>query len=282
MAQLLGKMQQEARLQAELRGDPEAADRFSLLQTHPRTVDRVHEAREAAGVAPVDDPIIGRDVYLSKLEGVTMEDSANQGFVRGRRFLHPKLGFAFEVPEEFRLFNASTQVVAMGPENALIVFDTAGRDATGDPLRYLREQWARGARLNAVERLEIDGMQAATGRTRINTQQGQRDARLVAIRYDAATMYRFMFLTPPNLTAQLSEPLRRTTHSFRRLSEQEAAALEPYRLTIHEVRAGESVADLAARLPYADLRERRFRVLNGLEPGEEVRPGQKVKLVTGG
>ncbi len=282
MAQFLGKMQQESRLQAELRGDPEAADRFSLLQTHPRTVDRVREAREAAGVAPVQDPIIGRDVYLSKLDGVTVEDSAEQGFVRDRRFLHPELRFAFEVPDEFRLFNSSTQVLAMGPDNALIIFDAAGRDAQGDPLRYMTEQWASGTRLDATERLEIDGMRAATGRTRINTQQGPRDVRLVAIRFDDTTMYRFMFLTPPNLTARLSEPLRRTTHSFRRLSEQEAAALEPYRLTIHEVQPGETVADLAARTPYAELRERRFRVLNGLEPGEEVQAGQKVKLVTGG
>ncbi len=39
---------------------------------------------------------------------------------------------------------------------------------------------------------------------------------------------------------------------------------------------------LAGRMAYPDLREERFRVLNGLAAGERPVPGQKVKIVVYG
>jgi len=47
------------------------------------------------------------------------------------------------------------------------------------------------------------------------------------------------------------------------------------------VRPGDSVASLAARMPFDRAKEARFRVLNDLAPGETVRPGDRVKLVAG-
>ena len=43
-AAFLAKLQAESELKAELAGNPDAANDFSLLQTHPRTVERVREA----------------------------------------------------------------------------------------------------------------------------------------------------------------------------------------------------------------------------------------------
>ena len=81
------------------------------------------------------------------------------------------------------------------------------------------------------------------------------------------------------MTQSLSVDLRRTTYSFRRLSGAEAAAIKPSRLRIHTVRRGETVSGLAARMPFSDLPEKRFRTLNGLAPGAGLKAGQKVKLV---
>jgi predicted Zn-dependent protease len=279
MAGFLEKMEAESRLQATLRGDPDAADRFSLLQTHPRTAERVREAIAAANVKTVANPMVARDIYLRKIDGLLFGYSADEGFVRGRRFIHPKLGFAFEMPEGFRLFNASTQVVAMGPEDSVIVFDQAGKDANNDPLRYLTEQWARNSRLEEAERIDINGMPAATGRTTARTQKGTRDLRAVAIRYDSGKMYRFLFVTPPDLTGRLGEELRRTTYSFRKLSSREANEVQPHRLRIHTVKAGETQESLAQRMPYPDYRLLRFRVLNGLSENDRLQPGNRVKLV---
>src|SRR5690606_9944309 len=124
----------------------------------------------------------------------------------------------------------------------------------------------------------VNGMEGATATTRARGQGGTVDLRLAAIRYDAGTVYRFLFVTPPARTAALAEGLRRTTYSFDKLTDAEAAALKPQRIRIVTVEPGDTVASLAARMPFEDAKIERFRVLNGLSEGASVQPGQKVKL----
>ena len=64
------------------------------------------------------------------------------------------------------------------------------------------------------------------------------------------------------------------------ISAEEAAAIEPRRLRVVTVQPGGTVRDLAGRMAVEDLAEEQFRVLNGLGPDEELRPGQRVKLVS--
>jgi predicted Zn-dependent protease len=108
---------------------------------------------------------------------------------------------------------------------------------------------------------------------------GVRDVRLVAIRFDADTLMRFIFLTKPEQTGPLSRDLQETTYSFHRLSPAEAARLHPQAIRIVTVRAGDSVAKLAAQMPFPDFREERFRVLNGLAAADRLTPGQHVKII---
>jgi predicted Zn-dependent protease len=122
-------------------------------------------------------------------------------------------------------------------------------------------------------------MEAATGSGPLELKSGLRDVRLVAIRFDADTVFRFIFLTKPEQTAALERDLQETTYSFRRLTPAEAARLHPQAIRVVTVRAGDSVAGLAAKMPFPDFREERFRVLNGLAPGDRLTPGQHVKII---
>ncbi len=71
MAGFLSRLRAHSRLEAELRGEPGRADAFSLLQTHPRTTDRINQAIKAAGVKPVAQPIVAREIYLRLIVGIT-------------------------------------------------------------------------------------------------------------------------------------------------------------------------------------------------------------------
>lgn len=279
MSSFLAKLQAHSRLEAELRGKPGEADKFDIMQTHPRTADRIRKAAQAAGEKPVANPIVARDIYLSKIDGMLYGDDPEQGIIQDNGFSHPELGFAFEVPESFRLFNSSNAVLALGPQDSRIIFTGAADDRGIGPARHIREIWAPKAKLSRVENLDINGMPAATATTSINSRGGRLDGRLVAISYDEGTIYRFLFATPPSATRSLSVDLRRTTYSFRRLSDAEAAAIKPNRLRIHTVRRGDTVSALAGRMPFSDLPEKRFRTLNGLAPEAGLKVGEKVKLV---
>ena len=279
MASFLRKLQADSRLTAEIAGKPGQADKFNIMQTHPRTADRIAAATRAAGVKAVREPMRARDIYLGKIDGLLYGDNPKQGLARGRSFLHPIMRFAFEVPPGFRIVNGARQVAALGPNGAAIVFDRAGQAFDGSMSAYITRVWAKDIGLGQVEAITVNGMPAATGQARLRTRRGARDMRVVAYRYDAQTIYRMLFVTPPEQTRSLNRALRETTYSFRRLSAREAAAVTPLRLRVHTVKPGETPAALAARLPFPDHRLERFLVLNGLAPDARLRTGQKVKLI---
>ena len=278
MSRFLAKLEQKTNLDAQRAGQA-GGGQNDLFATHPRTADRVQRTiAQAAGTA-VNDPMTASDIYLDKIDGILYGDDPKQGFVRGRRFAHPGLDFQFEVPEGFRIINGQTEVMARGPQNALIRFDMDPR-AQSNPLdRYISEVWAAGQDLSGLERISINGRQAATAAMAL-TQQGQQvDLRLVAIQADQNQIYRFMFAAPSGVSDDLWHSFHATAYSFRGLTWRERAALRPYRLYTHRVRQGETVASLAQTLPFDNERVARFRVMNGLAAGEGVRAGQVVKLV---
>jgi predicted Zn-dependent protease len=122
-------------------------------------------------------------------------------------------------------------------------------------------------------------MQGATGVTRVSSNRGPVEVRLVAIDGGDGRIYRFLFATPANDTSRQAEALRQTALSFRHISEAEAARERPYRLQVRTARSGDSVARLARSMPEGPFTEARFRVLNGLALGAEPQPGTLVKTV---
>jgi predicted Zn-dependent protease len=280
MADFLSSLAADSRLEAMIEGHPETADQFNIMATHPRTVDRVQRAvTEAKATTPVPNPITEREIYLDKIDGILYGDDPDQGFIRGQRFAHPKLLFEFTAPDGFNLVNSADAVQASGPKGSGLVFDRAPRSPAGSLTDYIAYDWARKIRVFNLESLTINGMDAATAIASVDTRRGPADLRLVAIRYDAGTVYRFLFLTPPGLTAALDPAFRKSASSFRKLTPAEAAALKPMRVRIITVQQGDSVASLAARMPFPNYREERFRTLNGLAPGQGLVAGQRVKLI---
>jgi predicted Zn-dependent protease len=283
MASFFRKLDAFTQLQATIAGDSGAADRFSIMASHPRTGDRVEQAVQLAKAGPVAEPKVGSETYLSHIDGLIYGDSPEQGVRRGRDFSHPGLRITFRVPPGFVMFNSANQVVAKGPENAVIVFDVES-DATSRSVRdmrgYVGETWGGRLNLQRVEAIDVNGMPAATAATRINTKSGAMDLRLVAIRERPERIFRMIFLTPPSLTSQLSTELQRTTYSFKRLTAAEANAIKPMRVQVVTVGKKDTAESLAARMPFDSYRLERFLALNGLRPGEPLTVGQEVKIIT--
>jgi predicted Zn-dependent protease len=278
MAAFLSKLKAYSEFEALEAGQPGANDQLSLLATHPRTADRVRRAIQAAGLRKVQDPIVGRDIYLNKIDGILYGDDPDQGLVRGRQFIHPALRFAFEAPPDFALLNGESQVSGRGPDGALLVFDGAQRT---DPSMqaYVRDTWLAQVNIQGLEPLRIDRRDAATAAFRIDIQGQTYDARAVAIAFDSRTIFRFLFLTPPAVTARYDEAFRRTAYSFRTISAAEAAAVTPRRIALHRVAAGETPAQVARRMALDGHKLERFLVLNGLQQAQPLSAGALVKIV---
>ncbi|MFZ5608247.1 MAG: M48 family metalloprotease [Pseudomonadota bacterium] len=283
---MLAALGRESALQARILGKDEASRVPAWARTHPLTEDRVTRAlaNARAQKVAVNAAVRNRDAFLSAIDGMAYDDDPGQGVVRGQEFWHPKLGFTFRVPEGFVLQNGESSVLADGPGDAAILFAGAKIQAGTDMTAYIGQVWAslsqnQGPALSSIERLSVNGMDAATGVTRLASGGSPLDIRVVGMRLSEGSAFHFIFVSPAGETASFSEPYRRTTYSFRRLSAEEARSVRGRRLKVVTMRAGDSAAALAAKMAYDDYQLERFLVLNGLDDASSLRAGDKVKLV---
>jgi predicted Zn-dependent protease len=280
MPNFLRKLRNHSRLEAKLQGQsPDKIDKLNYLATHPAPLERVERAARRASTARLREPIIGQEIYLSKIDGMLYGADPKGGIIKGEVFIHPVSRFRFAAPKGFRLINSPHSIIGVGPPGAQFIFDRAKHPVSGPVTRYLTRVWAHSTKLTGLQRITVNGLDAATAVTRISGRDGPLDLRLVAIRYDSRTIYRFLFLTKADWTHRMSLPLRRVTYSFRRLSKHEARNIRVQKISVVLTKNRDTQKILAKRMDVSKFKVERFRTLNGLRPSDRLMPGRPVKLI---
>jgi predicted Zn-dependent protease len=279
MANFLRSLSESDALERQMAGQHDSG--FDFFSTHPRTEDRFQKASALAEAYPNATPDnTSRDEYFRTIDGMVYGDSARHGFARGTNFYQPDMGFTFSVPVGFDIHNQPTQVIATSPNTeAVIVFDADSNKNGLDPLAYLQQVWLKGEPVGDAERTTISGKDAATASFAGQVNGKPMIVRLVTVAWAPDLFYRFLIGIPKNTPEPLVEELKRTTYSLRPMSDQEKNEVGPYTLDVVIAKPGDTVASLAAQLPYAQFKEERFRVLNGLTFEEKIVPGQSYKIV---
>ena len=251
--------------------DPRAPD---FLSSHPATPERVKNAQgvahQFAGATAND-----RDQasYLASINGMVYGEDPSEGFVRGRRFLHPRLGFTFLAPEGFMLDNTAQAVLGIREGGGQAMRVDAVRVPAEQTLRdYLNSGWIEDIDPKTVEETTINGLPAATAIAKGD----QWVFRLYAVRF-SGDVYRFIFAAK-RMNAEVDRTFREAVATFRRMTLAETQAAKPLHLRIVTVAPGDTVERLAARMATPDRQLERFRILNGLAPDARVNPGDQVKL----
>jgi predicted Zn-dependent protease len=246
-----------------------------ILSSHPSTPERVSLATQAA--RRIGAPGLGREErqrYLAAVDGITYGDNPADGTIRGSRFVHPRLGVAFEAPEGFALENTSRAVLgATADGNRRFLFDAL--DATdGQSLEaVLKSSWNDAIATGSVENLTVNGAPAA-----LAASQGKEwSFRMAAIRVGSTT-FRLVLAGRANDGA-LDRLFRASLQSVRQLEGEEARAIRPLRVQLVTAAPGDTVEGLAARMVVPNRAVERFLVLNGIERGAALRPGEAYKIV---
>jgi predicted Zn-dependent protease len=252
--------------------DPRALD---FLSSHPATPDRVKNAQaNARQYAAPGSGNRDKAAYLAAIDGMPYGEDPSEGFVRGRRFLHPKLGFTFTAPEGFTLDNTAQAVLGVKDGgNQALRLDVVRVSADQSLGTYLSSGWIDNVDPGSLEDVTVNGFPGATAIARGD----QWNFRLYAIRF-GSEVYRFIFATKGKLTDS-DRTFRESVDTFRRLSLTEMTGAKPLRLRIVTVAPGDTSESLARNMAVADRPLERFLVLNGLEAGEALKPGDKLKVV---
>jgi predicted Zn-dependent protease len=272
-SRFLTSMERNAELKAGKTAlDPRAQD---FLSSHPATPERIQRAQEAAHqYQSPENAERDREEYLSALDNIVYGEDPSEGFVRGRRFLHPKLGFTFTAPENFTLDNTAQAVIGVreGGSQAMRfdVVRVPPEQTLGD---YLNSGWMEGVDKSSTEELTINGMPAAS-----TTAQGdQWQFKVYALKF-GNDVYRFIFAARQK-TTESERNARETVNSFRQLTLEEIQAARPLRIKVITVQPGDTVESLSHRMAGVDHPTERFRVLNGLDPKAQVKVRDRVKIV---
>jgi predicted Zn-dependent protease len=251
----LTSMGQNAHLRAHRTNiDPRAPD---FLSSHPATPERVTNAvsyaRQYSGPSGASRD---KGEYLALVDGMVYGEDPSEGFVRGRRFLHPKLGFTFTAPDGFTLDNTASAVFGVKEGGAQALRLDVVRVPTEQSLsEYLVSGW--------IENIDQKSVQWTF--------------RLYVVQF-GSEVYRVIFAAK-HRTEAVDRTFRESINTFRRMSVSEMQATRPLRLKLAEVRSGDTVERLARRMAVSDRHVERFRVLNGLGPNDKLKPGDRVKLV---
>lgn len=282
-ASFLASLGAATALEARASGRNDERSTPSWSRTHPLSADRATRAlRTAQATGRAGTGLRNRDAFLAKIDGMLVDDDPKQGVIDGRTFTHPDLRLRFAVPEGYGMQNGA-KVVSITGQGGQALF--AGGRLSGDLGAYIGQVFQSIAGQQAglgrvpTRSTTINGIPAEYSTARVNTQSGPLDLSVVAYRWDSDTAYHFAMVTPAGSGVG---PFASMVESLGRISPEQAAAIRPRVIDVVTVGPRDSVASLAARMAYADLKEERFRVLNGLASGATLAPGQKVKLVVYG
>jgi predicted Zn-dependent protease len=271
---LIDRLRRQSALEAQIMGEaPDVGDRPSAASTHPAPMERTSViAALPLARAPGES---NQKAYFAAIDGMSVDDPPREGFIRGRSFLHPTLRLAFTVPPGFRLFNDSDGVLAVNRDRSLMLFSCLPTPVAG-PL----DDWMRN-RLKPtptnIQTLEINGNEAAIGARPRGSDTGLGQARYIVVR-QGSRVCNFALVSEGADQDRQIEAMIQAAKTFRTLSSSEAASLQPYRLRIVSP-AGSTPAQLAARMPYPDLRMERLLVLNAAQMPAELGSRSEIKIV---
>lgn len=248
---------------------------LDFLASHPSAPQRIELAmRHARQFGAPGAGARDRDSFLTGIDGMLFGDTPDEGYVRGRTFLHPKLGISFSVPEGFVIDNSAAAVTAAGPGDVAVRFDMVSLDQRVSLADYVRSGWVAGLDPASVRPATINGNEAVNARARA---EGWRFD--VTVIRAAGQVFRLLTAVPAASSA-LDAIAGEVSASFRVLNAAERAALRPLRVRAVTVRPGDTVASLAAQMEGVDRKLDMFRLINAMSPGATVSAGARVKIIT--
>jgi predicted Zn-dependent protease len=252
-----------------------SANRPDMMATHPSTPERIAQANAAARqYGPPGTGETGRNAYLAAIDGLAFGDDPSQGVVHGDAFIHPKLGFAFDAPDGFALDNQPAALIGVGAGGgqALRLDSIAIPEAT-PVTSAIGSDWIDGVKTTSIESRKIGGLDGATAVAKGD----QWSFRLGAVRLNGR-LYRLIYAAH-DLSPAVDSRFMASLDSFRPLTPQDAALAAPEKIRIVEAQTGDDPETLAARMGFLPQWLDQFLILNGLERGVAIIPGQRYKIV---
>lgn len=276
---MLASLAAQTSLDAQLQGKGDKS-LPEWASTHPDPASRVTRAAARARLTASTGSARNREVFLAAINGVMYDDDPHQGVIEGRSFRHPDLKLAFDAPVGFAMVN-SPKAVIVSSSAGQAQFSGAAYDGNLNTYVDAVFKSVGGQTVlnyGSIATRQVNGLKTAYASANANTQSGPVIVTVYAYEFAANSAFHIFAITPQGSEGAFNALFE----SVRRLSDADAASIRPRKLSVVTVKAGETVASLAARMAYTDFKVERFRILNALGAGAVPKPGDKVKVIISG
>jgi predicted Zn-dependent protease len=263
------------------RGGEEESALAGWFRSHPRTPERIERAAQAVSAELPQARATDRQPFLAAIDGMIYGEDPAQGFVRGRSFQHPGLRIAFEAPTGFRLQNTPEAVIGTDGQGRFMTFDMA-KSGAGDLRAYLQREWVPNQELQDLQSLMVSGQPAAVGFGRVSVSGRPAMAMFSAVRGADGNVYRLLYAKSAQFTRADVAAFEQSLRSFRPLSAAEAAKLQPTRVQLVTVKPGDTIDTFTRQMEVEQDPRGLFVLLNGLDRGRSLEPGDQVKVLKRG
>ncbi|MFK8068004.1 MAG: M48 family metalloprotease [Gammaproteobacteria bacterium] len=251
-----------------------------VFASHPDNDTRLQEVVAAANkYKKTGNEIKNQSEYLALLENLVIGESAREGVLRDGNFYHTEMGFAMSFPRGWKVQNLPDRLVASSPDGgAILQVGVEDINKRISPREFMRTRLKLDP-LKAEGKLNPDGLDGHSAVAPIKTSFGTRDSRFNVIYLNDSAFILAGVVKDESQIPAYDKAFLASAKSFHRITNKERELAKPLRLHMIKVKPGMTIAKLAKQTPFTDHAEERLRLLNGLFPAGEVKPGQIIKMV---
>jgi predicted Zn-dependent protease len=257
------------------------ARRFSWVDSHPMTPDRVAKVEQvAAGLSwqPGTPFARNRAGVYKRLDGLLWgNENPGSGFFRDQLFLQPDMGFAMAFPAGWETLNTPRFVGAKRPDNrALVILGSAGPPAP--PRAYAEAFIAELEKQADVAPDETDGFEVGDWPAhfvRIRDTSGSEPA---SIYYVWVLAERNMFQIIAAGLESETDVMREAVFSLREMTDTERDSVVSYRVRAVAAADGDTLASLGER-EANQWNEELTAIVNGIDASVPLAQDQPVKIL---
>jgi predicted Zn-dependent protease len=240
-----------------------------LFASHPDNDTRLKEVVGAAEKLRSRAGDEDREIFLARTGGLVFGESAREGVLREGSFYHAELGFALKLPADWRARNLPDRLVCLAPGGEAQLQMRTQKRPDEEPADFLR-RLTRGAATD-IDLSDVNGLSAA-----MSTMRRQ----FVAAVFMNDNAYVFSGAAKSDEAFErFVEPMRESVRSLHLITEAEKARAKP--LVLKTITASETTrfAGLARGSQLRRNAESVLRLINGMYPAGEPKPGQTVKVI---
>jgi predicted Zn-dependent protease len=255
-----------------------------VFSDHPAPDERIVQTTlEAANVTTVPRGgwTVNRDEYLKAIDGLPVGSSREQGIVRDNRFYHAGMKLTMAFPRGWKVQNERDRLLITKKKESVMQVTVEKRPEKKSPREFLLAR-LRGASVSHGDTLAVGGMEGYALVTRSGSplDGGQGPVRW-AVLYRGTQAF---VIGAASRSSDNGAPLddgvfMSSIETMRDMKPAEYPLAEPYRIHIITADAKTRIEDYAKDMPVEKFKLEELRLLNGLYPKGEPKPGDLVKIV---